>query len=123
MTRACGAECDQCGFEVDQPPDEWWLMPNGLFVKKLLIAKAGTYVPQHAHKSDHTTWLRKGLIRLWINGIFRGVRSAPSNIYIEAAIKHTFQSLVDDTEMYCIHRLVGVEYPVVVSENSFEGVP
>jgi hypothetical protein len=122
MTRACGAECDNCGFEVDQPEDEWWLMPDGLFVKKLLIAKAGTYVPQHAHASDHVTWLRVGIIRVWVNNVFRGVRAAPCSICVKAGIKHTFQSLRDNTEMYCIHKLKGESYPAVTEEHQFEGV-
>jgi hypothetical protein len=122
MTRACGAECDQCGFEVEQPDDEWWLMPNGLFVKKLFLPKAGTYVPQHAHKFDHITWLRRGSIRMWNDKKYWPRRRAPADIHIAAGVKHTFQTLQDDTEMYCIHHLKTEHYPVVVAENVFEGV-
>jgi hypothetical protein len=105
----------------DQPPIvEIKIMP-GLFVKQMLLARAGTYVPQHSHATGHLSMLAVGSVHAWKGDQFMGTYHAPTGIPIEAGIKHTFRSLVDNTLIYCIHRVGPSGDPEVLEEHEFEG--
>lgn len=87
----------------EQPPVVEIHMAGDVFIKQILIAKAGTYIPQHSHAYDHTSMLAVGSVRVWKDGVCGGDLHAPTGILIEAGTKHTFLSLVDGAVLYCIH--------------------
>ena len=114
----CGVDCGNCGLHglkpaAKQPPDDVeFFTEDGVFIKQMYIAKAGTVIPQHSHKYDHTSMLATGSVRVWADGKLIGDRVAPIGIPIKAGVKHAFLSLEDKTIIYCVHRLhetAGVE--------------
>lgn len=102
---------------VDQPPIVEFHTADGLFIKQMFIAKAGTLIPQHSHAWDHTSMLATGSVRLWADGVRVGDFQAPTGILIKAGVKHLFQSLEDGTTVYCIHNLHGEEAVKVLAEH------
>lgn len=120
MKHDCSKGCAKC---VDltraehQPFGVEVFSADNVFVKQMIIPKAGTYVPQHAHKYDHLTMLAAGSIRVWKDGILQGDRSAPTGIEIPAGVKHMFMSLEDGTVAYCIHNLSRPDFAAVVEEH------
>lgn len=107
----CGVDCGSCGLHGlraadEQPPDDVeFFTADGVFIKQMLIAKAGTIIPQHAHKHYHMSMLATGSVRAWADGNLLGDSVAPAGIPIKAGVKHIFMSLEDNTIIYCIHRL------------------
>lgn len=106
-----------------QPPVVEIKLCPGLFVKQMLIAKAGTFIPQHSHAYPHLSMLAVGAVFVWKNGNPVGRFEAPSGIVIEAGAKHTFAALVDGTLIYCIHRVGADGEPDVLEEHSLIGGP
>ena|SRR5579859_1629199 len=90
---------------AEQPPVVEIKMADGVFIKQMAIAKAGSFVPQHSHVYDHTSMVAVGSVRLWCDGELRGDFKAPTGILIPAHKKHLFQALEDGTVVYCIHRI------------------
>jgi hypothetical protein len=89
---ACRAECQPYGNE--------YLAADGVWIKEMIIDKAGTIIPQHSHQFDHTSYLARGSV------LFEGKRyDAPFPIFVPAFKKHTFESLVDNTMVLCIHNV------------------
>lgn len=101
----------------DQPPEVEWTTVDRVFIKQMLIAKAGSFVPQHAHKYDHTSMLATGAVRVWRDGVFDGDRQAPEPIFIAAGVKHTFQALEDNTLIFCIHNAMRPDVAAVLEEH------
>jgi mannose-6-phosphate isomerase-like protein (cupin superfamily) len=103
---SCGT-CTACAALPDelQPYGVEHATADGIFVKQMVIPKAGTIVPTHAHSYDHTTMVAKGSVDVWADGVFQRRYDAPEAIYIPALVKHRIVSLVDDCICYCIHRM------------------
>lgn len=80
-------------------------MADDVFIKQMVIPRAGTFVPQHSHNYDHTSMLAVGSVRAWVDGVLKGDFQAPTGILIEAGTKHTFMALEDNTVLYCIHNV------------------
>ena len=102
--------CEQPGTWEHQTVD-------GVFIKSMDVKAAGTLIPQHAHRYDHTSMLARGSVRVWTEDECLGDFTAPYPIFIRARVKHRFQTLEDDTLIYCIHnssRLGSIE---VVAEH------
>lgn len=78
---------------------------DGVFIKQMYLAKAGTLVPQHAHVYDHVTLVAHGKVRVWADGEYVGDFAAPETLLIPAKVKHTIQALEDGTCCYCIHNI------------------
>lgn len=78
---------------------------DGVFVKQMHIKKAGSFVPQHSHTYDHLSMLAKGAVKVTVDGKLIGEFHAPAGINIAANTKHLFQTLKDDTIIYCIHNV------------------
>ena len=93
--------CDKCSCkDICQPYGNEFMAADGVWIKEMIINKAGTIVPQHSHEYDHTSYLVKGSV------LFEGKElTAPYPIHIPAHKKHTFQSLTDDTMILCIHNV------------------
>lgn len=92
-----------------QPPDIQWTTVDNVFIKPMIMAKAGMFVPQHAHVYEHASLLAKGRVRVYEDGQLTGEHSAPSLLVIKAGVKHTFESLDDDTMVVCIHNTMRKE--------------
>lgn len=102
---------------VEQPPVVEFHTADGLFIKQMYVAKAGTLIPQHSHAWDHTSMLARGSVRVWVGGVIKGEHVAPTGIFIEAGVKHLFQTLEDETIVYCIHNLHGEDAVRVLAEH------
>lgn len=89
----------------EQPISTEIKMADGIFVKSMLIQRAGTFVPQHSHSYDHLSMLAVGAVAVWEDGEPAGTHYAPKGLTIRAGVKHTFRSLVDNTLIYCVHRI------------------
>lgn len=111
--------CESCELCIDQPPDLEHITVDGVFIKQMSLAKAGTMVPQHAHKYDHTSMLASGSVRMWKEGEFVADFKAPAPIFIQRGVKHTFQSLEDNTLIYCVHNSHGLRSIQIVAEHQF----
>jgi hypothetical protein len=81
------------------------VLHDGIMTKVILLKQAGTIVPQHSHKYDHSTVLASGSVRGWKDGVQIGDFVAPVPIFIEAGKQHTFMCLEKDTVILCIHRI------------------
>jgi quercetin dioxygenase-like cupin family protein len=96
-------------------------MADGCFFKTMVIPKAGTLVPQHAHVYPHVTALVRGAV-----GVFKGDErivdlQAPSAVLIRAREKHAFLALEDDTALVCIHDIGTAESVAVADEHQLVG--
>jgi hypothetical protein len=114
--------------EIEQPPDISFALTDGIFIKQLFIKSAGSLVPQHSHEYSHVSMLAVGAIRAWCDGVLLGDFVAPHPLHIAALKKHTFQSLVDNTLIYCIHNVsrtgeVDIHEEHQIGEGSCPGVP
>jgi hypothetical protein len=93
--------------KLDRQPDvtKFRAEADGIEVWHTHIHKAGTIVPQHAHKFPHLTVLSAGAVRVELDGEVKGQYAAPWAIYIAAGTKHLFTTLADDTVIDCIHNV------------------
>lgn len=90
---------------ITQPDEVDWTTSDGVFIKSIHIRNAGSFMRQHAHTHDHTSMIARGAVFVWKDGKLDKRYQAPALIHIRAGVWHTFQSLVDDTTVLCIHRL------------------
>lgn len=100
----------------EQPISTEIKMADGVFIKSMVIQRAGTYVPQHAHKWDHQSVVVRGGVFVWENGLPKGLVRAPASILIKAGVKHLFQAETDGTTILCVHD-IGVADAVDVLEE------
>ncbi len=96
-------------FPLPQPDEIDFHSADGVFFKHILIPLAGSIVPQHAHEYPHTTFLAHGALFAWADGVPLGRFQAPAGIYIEAKVKHLFQTVADDTIILCVHNALHAE--------------
>lgn len=78
---------------------------DGVFLKGMIMDKAGTLVSQHSHEYGHTTLIARGSVSIWKNDVYIGDFKAPAFIYIEPKAFHKFMSLEDNTHAYCVHNV------------------
>ena len=105
--------------DVEQPADDVeFIQADDVFIKQMHIKKAGTLIPQHSHRYDHSSMLAVGSMRVWCDGQYVGDFSAPHPLFIEAGTKHMFLALEDDTVVYCIHNLSRSDVVEVLEENN-----
>ncbi len=101
----------------EQPPIVEIHMADDVFIKQMLIARAGTYIPQHTHKYDHTSMLAVGRVRVWKDRVLDGDYTAPTGLLIKAGVAHTFLALEDNTIVYCIHNVSRSDVVEVLARN------
>lgn len=104
-----------------QPYGITYRSTDGFMVKEMHIPRAETIVPQHSHTYSHLSMLAVGKVKAWKDDEYLGEFTAPAAIEIPAGTKHRFQSLVDDTIIYCIHNLHGYDGISVLDENNIVG--
>lgn len=105
---------------IKQPSEIDFHMADGVFIKHIVIPAAGSIIPQHIHEYDHTTFLAKGSMHVWEDGVAKGRLDAPAGILIKAGVKHLFQTVADDTVILCIHNLHGEGAVKVMAEHELE---
>lgn len=105
---------------IKQPQEIDFHMADGVFVKHIVIPAGGSIVPQHVHEYDHTSFLAKGAMYVWEDGVPQGRLDAPQGILIKAGVKHLFQTIEDDTVLLCIHNLHGEQAVKVLAEHELE---
>lgn len=88
-----------------QPDSVEIKIADGILVKSMLVHRAGTFIPQHAHQFDHLSMLAAGRVRVFGDGELIGEFSAPSGILIKAGVKHAFETLTHGVLIYCIHNI------------------
>ena len=76
---------------------------GGIYYRVWTVADAGTILPQHSHRYDHLTALLRGAVRVSRGNAMVGEFSAPATIRIPAGQLHSFQTLVPDCMLACIH--------------------
>lgn len=89
----------------EQPTTVSFEMVDGIATVSTLIHKAGTYIPQHAHRYAHASVIAAGRVAVWKDGEFLGQFAAPQQIVIDAEVKHLFQAMMDNTVVICIHNV------------------
>jgi quercetin dioxygenase-like cupin family protein len=70
--------------------------------------KAGQIEHGHSHPFDHLSLLATGSIELNVDG-HKSTFKAPHMIYIQKDKIHELTALEDNTIVYCIHPLRGIE--------------
>lgn len=80
-----------------------FITADDVFIKQMVLDKAGCFVDQHAHAYDHTTMVATGAIRVWRGEDLIGDFEAPSRVFIPAKTMHKMMALKDNTIGYCIH--------------------
>ena len=106
----------------EQPPVVEIKMADGIFIKQMAIAKAGTVIPQHSHVYDHTSMVAVGSVSVWCDGHHLGDYRAPTGILIPAHRKHLFVALEDGTVVYCIHRIDRTGEVEIAEEHHLPGI-
>lgn len=101
----------------DQPPVVEIHIIDGIFVKQMLLRRAGQYAPQHAHRYDHLSMLAAGSVRVWADGVCLGDKTAPTGICIPANQKHVFLALEDNSVLYCIHNVSRADSVEITEEH------
>lgn len=81
---------------------EW----SGVYVRAILLPRAGDKGEQHEHAHDHLTYCGSGSATYWEDGKEVGVVQAGGGVRVRAGLKHAFVALEDNTRLACIH---GVE--------------
>lgn len=95
-------------------------LADEVFVRHIAVAEAGSLVPQHAHRYDHTTFLARGRVRAWADGKLIGEFAAPCPLFIGKGVKHSFLTLEPDTVLLCIHNAMRPDVAAVIAENTLE---
>jgi hypothetical protein len=93
---------------------------GGVYIRKTRVADAGTVLAQHAHTYAHGSAIVRGAVRIWRGGELQGDFIAPALVEIPAREKHTFQALVPDTEVWCIHSVADGEDVDIHEEHALE---
>ncbi|MGH8908865.1 MAG: hypothetical protein ACRD0K_20820 [Egibacteraceae bacterium] len=95
---------------LDEQPVEY-IEPDvaGLYFRSILLADAGTIVPQHSHDHDHATLVCSGAARLWVDGVHVGDKMAGQAFFVKARSQHLFQALLPGTRLCCVHNIESAE--------------
>ncbi|HEV2097706.1 MAG TPA: hypothetical protein VGR45_02135 [Stellaceae bacterium] len=94
---------------------------DGIYLRQITIPQAGSLIPQHAHKYDHLTMLVKGEIYVAYADQCEW-HKAPAAIHIRKDTKHTFLSVTNDVEIWCVHNLRNSQDPEIVEEYNLVAV-
>lgn len=97
--------------------DGEWTTADEVFVKLHHFPAAGSLVPQHVHKYDHTTVVATGAVKVWEDYRDKGIVTAPATILIRAGTRHLFKTLEDNTTILCIHNAMRPDVAAVIEEH------
>jgi quercetin dioxygenase-like cupin family protein len=106
---------------VEQPVQVDFHTADQVFVKQMVVKRAGTFIPQHSHCYDHTTMVATGRVAVWVDGEPLGNFTAPAALLMRSGTKHLFETLEDNTTLYCIHNLSHGGAVQVLEEHELTG--
>lgn len=75
---------------------------GGVYVKELVLLKAGDTVLSHKHKFNHLSLLAKGMVDVTVRGVTTRY-IAPEGINILAEEEHEIKAISRDCLWYCVH--------------------
>lgn len=107
--------------DQEQPETRYFAF-DGIAVVQHAFRHAGSVVPQHSHSWDHLSTIVHGGVRVWADGEFQGECHAPDSIVIKAGIKHTFQTLEDNTILHCTHNISRTGVVEIESEHQLREI-
>ena len=110
------------GKSAEQPEDLHYVLADDIYVKPILLKKAGMVMPQHSHTWDHATFIARGSVKLWAGSSFIGNLVAPTGVTVRAGVKHTFLALEPDTLVLCIHSVARTGEVEIEDEHLIEGL-
>ena len=107
-------------FQVapEQPYGVTVTTTDGVKIVQMIIPRAGTIVPQHAHKYAHTTMVAHGSVRVE-TAEGSTTLTAGARIYVPAGDMHCLTSLEDGCICYCIHNVGRTGDIEIEAENSY----
>jgi hypothetical protein len=106
-------------FDIEQPERHPQITADGIFILPMTLKIAGSIVPQHSHKYDHTSYIAAGAVKAWKDGAYIGEFKAPTGILIEAGTMHRFLTLEPNTTILCIHNFTHPDAVAVLAENGY----
>lgn len=110
---------------AEQPVQKSLQFDKDFAFNVMVVAKAGTFLPQHSHPFEHTTLVPFGGVRLWrgigVDGEFKD-HDGPCKITIPAGIEHTFMTKADNTVLICVNRLDENGNAIILREHQLPGV-
>lgn len=115
------AESGSCIVALAEQPKVSTFEADGIWTAQIVVALAGSLVPQHSHEYDHLTLLATGRVRVLEAGVVTGEYSAPAGIVIKAGVKHLFETLTDNVTIYCIHNVARLGRVEVRDEHQIVG--
>lgn len=92
---------------------------DGVFIKQMVLPRAGIHVPQHSHEYAHMSMLAVGSVEAYRDGELLGVFNAPTGIPIKARCMHRFVSL-EPSVIYCIHNITRAGEVEIHAENAID---
>lgn len=113
--------CAAALHAVEQPISTEIRMANGVFVKTMVVRKAGTIIPQHSHRFDHVSCLVRGSVRVVNDDEVLGDFTAPCGITIRAGVKHLIETTCDDVIVLCVHDIGVADGVEVLEEHQIVG--
>lgn len=75
----------------------------GIYIRSLMLDKAGDRAEQHVHSYDHPTLCASGRAEFWEDGKRVGEVKAGEVAKVRAGLAHYFVALEDATRLACIH--------------------
>jgi len=88
---------------ANQPTTSELALYAGIYCKTWHVPDADTVLPQHSHDFPHLSYIVSGSVRVYRGGDYAGEFTAPASIRIPARQAHTFQTLVPNVTILCIH--------------------
>ena len=85
--------------EVIHDCTEWC----GIYIRSIILEKAGDCESQHVHQFDHLTYCGSGSAQYWEDGRHVGDVKAGGAVRVRAGKEHSFTALEDNTRLACIH--------------------
>ena len=85
---------------------------GGIFLKLWTVPDAGTLLPQHAHETDHISFVVSGTVRVFCEDRMLGQFIGPATVKIAARTKHSFLTLTDAVCIACVHALDSEDVPI-----------
>ncbi len=81
----------------------------GIYIRAVLLEKAGDRMEQHVHSYAHPTYCGSGSAEYWEDGVRIGIVKAGEAAKVPAGKSHAFVALEDGTRLACMHNADSAE--------------
>jgi quercetin dioxygenase-like cupin family protein len=89
-------------------PDDFFAEDGNIFVKRVLLEKAGDHTYGHSHRYSHMSLLTNGKMLVEVEGEPPTIYAAPAFMHISAEKHHKMTALEDGTMSFCVHDTHGL---------------